>query len=55
VPAALAAADTAFSFERANYLDVDARGIGSFSFYAPPKKLRAATFYRRSYYSMQCG
>jgi hypothetical protein len=45
VPAAPVAIETAFSFERPNYLDVDARGIGYFSFYAPPKKLGAATFY----------
>jgi hypothetical protein len=29
LPAAPVAAETAFSFERPNYLDVDARGIGS--------------------------
>ena len=45
LPAAPAAPETAFSFERPNYLDVDARGLGFFSFYAPPKKLGAATFY----------
>jgi len=45
VPVAPVASETAFSFERPNYLDVDARGIGYFSFYAPPKKLGAATFY----------
>lgn len=43
--AAPVAIETAFTFERTNYLDVDARGIGFFSFYAPPKKLGAATFY----------
>ena len=37
--------ETAFSFERPNYLDVDARGIGYFTWYAPPKKLGAATDY----------
>jgi hypothetical protein len=45
LPAAPVAAETEFSFERSDYLDVDARGIGYFSFYAPPKKLGAATFY----------
>jgi hypothetical protein len=45
VPAAPVAIETAFSFERTDYLDVDARGIGYFSFYAPPKKLGVATFY----------
>jgi len=45
LPGAPVVVETAFSFERPNYLDVDARGIGYFSFYAPPKKLGAATFY----------
>jgi hypothetical protein len=45
IPALPVAVETAFSFERPNYLDVDARGIGYFSFYAPPKKLGEATFY----------
>jgi len=45
LPAAPVAPETAFSCERPNYLDVDARGLGFFSFYAPPKKLGAATFY----------
>jgi hypothetical protein len=45
VPASPIAVETDFSFERPNYLDVDGRGIGYFSFYAPPKKLGAATFY----------
>ena len=45
LPAAPVASETAFSFERPDYLDVDARGIGYFSFYAPPKKLGAAIFY----------
>jgi hypothetical protein len=45
IPAAPVASETNFSFERPNYLDVEARGIGYFSFYAPPKKLGAATFY----------
>ena len=37
--------ETGFSFERLDYLDVDARGIGYFCWYAPPKKLGAATYY----------
>jgi len=45
LPAAPVSFETAFSFERPNYLDVDARGLGFFSFYAPPKKLGAATSY----------
>ena len=45
LPAAPIAIETAFSFGCPHYLDVDMRGIGYFSFYAPPKKLGAATFY----------
>ena len=45
IPALPVAVETAFSFERPSYLDVDARGIGYFSYYAPPKKLGEATFY----------
>src|SRR5205823_11974666 len=39
------AATSGFTFEAADYFDVDARGIGYFSFCAPPKKLGAATVY----------
>lgn len=42
-------AETTFSFERPNYLDVDARGLTYFLAYAPPKKLGAATFYLGTY------
>ena len=45
IPVLPVAVETAFSFERPSYLDVDARGIGYFSYYAPPKKLGEATFY----------
>jgi hypothetical protein len=48
-PAAPVGADTAFSFERPNYLDVDARALVYFLAYAPPKKLGAATFYLGTY------
>ena len=44
-PAAPTAAETAFSFERPNYLDVDGRALVYFFAYAPPKKLGAATYY----------
>jgi hypothetical protein len=44
VPFAPVAFETAFSFERPDYLDVDARGIGYFSFYAGATKPGAATF-----------
>jgi len=37
--------ETRFTFETANYLDVDARGIGFFSYYGVPAKLGEATFY----------
>jgi len=45
LPAPPAATETGFSFERPDYLDVDARGIGYFCWYAPPKNLGAATYY----------
>ena len=45
--------ETAFSFERPNYLDVDARGLGYFTWYAPPKKLGAATDYLATYQDAQ--
>lgn len=48
-PAAPVGAETAFSFERPNYLDVDARALVYFLAYAPPKKLGAATFYLGTY------
>ena len=40
---------TGFTFETADYFDVDARGILYFSVCAPPKKLGAATFYVGTY------
>jgi hypothetical protein len=36
---------TAFTFETADFLDVDERGAMFFNAYAPPKKLGAGTFY----------
>jgi hypothetical protein len=45
--------ETDFSFERPNYLDVDARGIGFFTWYAPPKHLGAATDYLATYKDAQ--
>jgi hypothetical protein len=45
IPAPPIAATTGFKWEAADYFDVDARGTGYFSFYAPPAKLGAATFY----------
>ena len=53
LPTALVGPETAFSFERPNYLDVDARGIGYFTWYAPPKKLGAATDYLATYKDSQ--
>ena len=44
VPFPAVAFETAFSFERPNYLDVDARGIIYFSVYAGAAKPGAATF-----------
>ena len=37
--------ETAFSFERDNFLDYSQRGIGFYSFCVPPKKLGAGTYY----------
>jgi hypothetical protein len=48
-PVAPTAAETAFSFERPNYLDVDGRALVYFFAYAPPKKLGAATYYMVTY------
>jgi len=48
-PAAPVGAETAFSFGRPNYLDLDARALVYFLAYAPPKKLGAATFYVGTY------
>jgi hypothetical protein len=45
IPALPVGLETKFSFERATYLDVDARGIGYFGFSAPPKKVGPASFY----------
>jgi hypothetical protein len=36
---------TEFKWEAADYFDVDARGISFFTYFSPPKKLGAATFY----------
>jgi hypothetical protein len=53
IPAPPVATQTGFTWEKANYFDVDARGIGFFSFYAPPKKLGAATFYLGTFLDSQ--
>jgi hypothetical protein len=45
--------ETAFSFERPNFLDMDARGIGYFTWYAPPKNLGSATNYLATYKDAQ--
>ena len=45
VPVPPIGGQSGFTWEAANYFDVDSRGIGFFSFCAPPKKLGAATFY----------
>ena len=44
-----AAPETLFTFERPEYLDVDARGIGFFSFTAPPVRLGEASVYYSAY------
>ncbi len=45
IPAPAIASETGFKWEAADYFDVDARGIGFFSFYAPLAKPGASTFY----------
>jgi hypothetical protein len=50
IPAPPIAARTLFTWETPEYFDVDARGIAFFSFYAPPKKLGAATFYLGTFF-----
>jgi hypothetical protein len=50
IPAPPVAARTLFTWETPDYFDVDARGIAFFSFYAPPKKLGAATFYLGTFF-----
>jgi hypothetical protein len=55
VPVSPIGPQTGFKWENANYLDVDARGIGFFSFNTPPAKLGAATFYLAAYLDGQGG
>ena len=45
IPTPPIASETGFKWEAADYFDVDARGIGFFSFYAPPAKPEASSFY----------
>jgi hypothetical protein len=52
-PAPLIASETEFKWEAADYFDVDARGIGFFSFHAPPAKLGASTFYLDTFLDAQ--
>jgi hypothetical protein len=49
VPVSPIGPETGFKWETANLFDVDARGIGFFSFNTPPAKLGAATFYLATY------
>ena len=53
IPAPPIASETGFSWEAADYFDVDARGIGFFSFCAPPAKLDASTFYLDTFLDAQ--
>jgi hypothetical protein len=45
IPAPPIASETGFKWEAADYFDVDARGIGFFSFYAPPVKRGDSTLF----------
>jgi hypothetical protein len=53
IPALPIATTTGFKWQVATYFDVDARGIGFFSFYAPPAKLGASTFYLSTFLDAQ--
>jgi hypothetical protein len=53
VPVSPSGPQTGFKWDTANYFDVDARGIGFFSFNTPPAKLGAATFYLATYVDAQ--
>jgi hypothetical protein len=53
IPGPPIASETGFKWEAADYLDVDARGIGFFSFYAPPAKLESSTFYLDTFLDAQ--
>jgi hypothetical protein len=45
IPAPPIASETGFKWEAADYFDVDARGVGFFSFYAPPVKRGDSALY----------
>ncbi len=47
------ASGTGFKWEAADYFDVDARGIGFFSFYAPPVKLGTSILYLDTFLDAQ--
>jgi hypothetical protein len=53
IPAPPIASETGFKWEAADYFDVDARGIGFFSFYAPPAKVDASAFYLDTFLDAQ--
>jgi hypothetical protein len=53
IPAPLIASETGFKWEAADYFDVDARGIGFFSFYAPPAKLDPSSLYLDTFLDAQ--
>ncbi len=53
VPVSPSGPQTGLKWGTANYFDLDARGIGFFSFNTPPAKLGAATFYLATYFDGQ--
>jgi hypothetical protein len=53
IPAPPIASETGFKWEAADYFDVDARGIGFFSFYAPPVKPGVSAFYLDTFLDAQ--
>lgn len=53
IPVPPIASETGFKWEAADYLDVDARGVGFFGFYAPPAKPGTSLFYLDTFLDAQ--
>jgi hypothetical protein len=53
IPVPPEVSETGFKWEAADYLDVDARGIGFFSFYAPPAKPGTSIFHLDTFLEAQ--
>jgi hypothetical protein len=53
IPAPLIASETGFKWEAADYIDVDARGIGFFIFHAPAAQVDTSTLYLDTFLDAQ--